>query len=427
VVEKNAQTGEDRTPIKRTHYLPHKTIKKMSSGKKQVVIIGAGYGGATLARALDKQGGKNAKFEVKIISPRDFLLHKISSLRAGVLASEGWKARTMIPLDGLFVNNKGSKFIRGLVASVDEANKVVRLEDGTQVKYDVLVISSGGRSYSPSEPPAAATSKSDTGAYFDSFHAAVKQAKSVCIVGTGPTGIELAGEIRNAYKDKPITLISRDSGVLASKDTAYYLPQAFKDKATKKIKEQKIDLVFNDEVASPSLAEEDLNTSIPWKVTPGGVKLKSGKKLDCDLVVYCVGFKLATSFLPSAWLDSTTKEVLVEDNMLVKGQTNVFAMGDAAKLEGSVKGAYGVSENAKKVLPRNIVAVLDGKKPTVKAIKVQGAMMLPIGPNGGATTLGGMNLGNWVTKMIKADSLFTKGFRQDLNASGSYPNAKNTF
>ncbi len=47
--------------------------------------------------------------------------------------------------------------------------------------------------------------------FFTKYQSAVAAAKNIVIVGGGPVGVELAGEL-TAYKDKKITVVTRAQG-----------------------------------------------------------------------------------------------------------------------------------------------------------------------------------------------------------------------
>ena len=51
-----------------------------SASPKKVVVLGAGYAGASVAAKLDRM----KEIDVTLVTPRDFILHKIGSLRAAV-------------------------------------------------------------------------------------------------------------------------------------------------------------------------------------------------------------------------------------------------------------------------------------------------------------------------------------------------------
>jgi len=326
-------------------------------------------------------------------------LNKYSGLRSA--AAEGkWPQRTMVPLSKLL---KNGKLVQGTVVSVDPKSKTVVLEDGQKLSWDVLCIASGSRNFSPGEPPVNVNTKAGTEAYYKSMHAALAATKNVVIVGTGPVGIEMAGEII-AYGQKgvKITLVSKSSQIL---DAPNPLSKGNISSVTQMLAKAKVEVILKDEVVSETFPE-DLSVASPLVQTPNGVKLRSGKHIPCDLLVYAVGSKVVTNFLPSEWLDPISHEILVDDQTLrVKGLYDVFGMGDAVKIPFTKMGYTG-AEDAK-VVAANVIEVVQGKAPTHK-IKRMGAMMLiPFGPKQGRVLLPFGTMGNWSASKAKGKGLFT--------------------
>ncbi|KAH9256038.1 hypothetical protein BASA81_005814 [Batrachochytrium salamandrivorans] len=368
--------------------------------KKQVIIVGGGYSGLYTARALDQANGKH-EFEITVISPReDFMLHKIGALRAAVRGEEAWKTRVMVPTTSVFSKNQSGKIVRGLVASVQEDAKTVTLQDGQVLKWDVLFVASGSISTSPAETLLVHSRQEQT-QYFTDFHQALTQSKSVLIVGAGPVGIELAGEIAATFGDKiQIQIVNKGKEILQTSPPL--APSGIKS-INSLLRRESVEVLLNDElVALPAM--ENGQT---WATTPGGIELKSGKKISCDLVVLAAGVKVSTSFLPPSWLDAATGEVEINpETFVLTKRKDVFAAGDAAKTNFTKLGYVAMGDAP--VVAKNILAVLKGKEPTNKVKRAKtGMMILPFGPSKGRILTPVMTLGNFTTSMVKSKDLFT--------------------
>ena len=104
----------------------------------QVVVVGAGYGGATAAKYLRLLSNNTA--QVTLIEPNaQFISCPISNL---VVGGSRQIAEITSPYAGL-EKNHGIKMIKDSVASIDAAKKTVLLASGKTVKYDKLVLSPG--------------------------------------------------------------------------------------------------------------------------------------------------------------------------------------------------------------------------------------------------------------------------------------------
>src|SRR5438132_5475903 len=63
-----------------------------------VVVVGGGYGGTAVAKALD------ATTDVVLVEPKDAFMHNIAALRA--LVDLSWLPRIFLPYTGLLTNGR---------------------------------------------------------------------------------------------------------------------------------------------------------------------------------------------------------------------------------------------------------------------------------------------------------------------------------
>lgn len=92
---------------------------------RTVAVIGGGYGGAAVAKALDEDA------DVVLIEPKDAFVHAAGSLRA--LVQPDWAGNIFFPYDRLL---QRGKVIRERAASVDPGG--VTLASGERVNGDYL-------------------------------------------------------------------------------------------------------------------------------------------------------------------------------------------------------------------------------------------------------------------------------------------------
>jgi NADPH-dependent 2,4-dienoyl-CoA reductase/sulfur reductase-like enzyme len=109
-----------------------------SASKAQVVVVGGGYGGATVAkyiRLLSDHG-----IDVMMIEPnRSFVSCPVSNL---VLSGDRSMADITNPYTGLS-GKHGVRIVHDRVAAVDADKRQVRLDGGSTIGYDKLVLSPG--------------------------------------------------------------------------------------------------------------------------------------------------------------------------------------------------------------------------------------------------------------------------------------------
>jgi sulfide dehydrogenase [flavocytochrome c] flavoprotein subunit len=104
----------------------------------QIVVVGAGYGGATAAKYLRMMSNNTA--QVTVIEPNpQFISCPLSNL---VVGGSRQINELSVAYGGL-EKNHGVKMVKDSVASIDQQKKTVQLASGQTIKYDKLVLSPG--------------------------------------------------------------------------------------------------------------------------------------------------------------------------------------------------------------------------------------------------------------------------------------------
>lgn len=174
----------------------------MSRFKPRVVIIGAGFAGVTLAKAL-----RRLPVETLIIDKRNY--HTFQPLLYQV-ATAGLEPESIAhSVRGMFHATANCEFLLGEVIGIDKNNKWVHLQDGSRVSYDYLVIAIGAVStffgtegaeqfsFTLKSVPDAIAIRSHVLKMFEMVNAdpdLIDQGYlNFVVVGGGPTGVEVAG------------------------------------------------------------------------------------------------------------------------------------------------------------------------------------------------------------------------------------------
>ena len=107
-----------------------------AKGNPKVVVVGAGYGGATCAKYI-RMWGENV--DVTLIEPNDkFVSCPISNWVLG-----GIKTMDDITMGYENLPKHGIKMVKDYVVGVDTAKRIVKLKGGSTVAYDRLVLAPG--------------------------------------------------------------------------------------------------------------------------------------------------------------------------------------------------------------------------------------------------------------------------------------------
>ncbi len=171
---------------------------------KEIVILGAGYGGLLTAQTLRKYLSKDeAKITVVNKYPTHQLITELHRLAGGTIAEKG----ISFSLEKLF-KGKDVNVVVQEVKSFSVANKEVFLADGSVISYDTLVVALGSQTGFFGIPGLEENSmvlKSVEDAnriynHIESKIAAYAKSKdaadgTIVIGGGGLTGVELVGEI----------------------------------------------------------------------------------------------------------------------------------------------------------------------------------------------------------------------------------------
>src|SRR4051794_5578942 len=167
-----------------------------------VVVIGGGYGGVNLAKALDEV------LDVVLVEPKDAFVHNIGSLRA--LVDPAFLPKIFLPYGRLLTHGR---VIRDRAVEVT-THRVV-LASGDAIDADYIVLATGS-----AYPFPAKSNAHDAEDAMDNYrlaHDDLAHANRVLLIGAGPVGIELAGEILTKWPDKHVTLLDVGDDVLGDR------------------------------------------------------------------------------------------------------------------------------------------------------------------------------------------------------------------
>src|SRR6202035_2434324 len=102
------------------------------AGRPTVVVVGGGYGGIAVAKALDETSN------VVLVEPKDAFMHNVAALRA--LVDPSWLPKIFLPYDGLLAHGR---VVRDRALVVDPHRVVTA--SGQEIAADYIVLASGWR------------------------------------------------------------------------------------------------------------------------------------------------------------------------------------------------------------------------------------------------------------------------------------------
>ncbi|KAF8891929.1 FAD/NAD-P-binding domain-containing protein [Gymnopilus junonius] len=371
----------------------------MATSKRDIVIVGGGGAGSQIARALSQQL-EAGSHSITVIESREFFTHYPGCLRMLVSDRDHLEETALIPLDKLFPSGNG-KLVRAYISSISQNDKgqggKVTTDGGNVYNYDILVLAPGNVWEGPLAFP---SSRKAAVAFVEEWREKIKKSKGIAIVGGGAVGCELAGEIRDIYPEKSLSVIQRESQLLVST-----YPDKFRADVQRRLAERDIRVITNDEI-------QDI-----FEYPAERVATRKGTFVDADLVIPCRGGHPNTGFISSLGENLLTSAgcVKVDQYLQVQGKPGVFAAGDIIEW-AEVKQVVKTAGHATTIVA-NIKSILAGKPPAAVYKPMFEILALTNGAGGGATYMGilwGLHFGNWFTRFLKAKDLFITKTRQGL-------------
>jgi NADH dehydrogenase FAD-containing subunit len=354
------------------------------TGQPTVVVVGGGYGGTAVAKALDETAN------VVLVEPKESFMHNIAALRA--LVDPSWLPRIFLPYSGLLANGR---VVRDRAASVQPGRVVT--SSGEEIAADFVVLATGS-----SYPFPAKTDLVDTERVFEQFratHRALSQAGRVLLLGAGPVGIELAGEIRAVWPEKSIVLLDARDEVLGGP----FMP-ALRSELGRQLTEFNVDVLLGSPLREAPPTE-------PGALGAFTVATESGVEVTADLWFRCYGVVPNSDYLGKELSTARLADGYVEvgPTMQVAGQTTVFALGDLSTADAKMAGFAG--RQAATVVA-NITALATGTSDLVDYQSMGTAIVVPIGPSGGAGQFPGQDevVGREVVSDVKGRDMMVDRF-----------------
>uniref|UniRef100_A0A0W0GER0 FAD/NAD(P)-binding domain-containing protein n=1 Tax=Moniliophthora roreri TaxID=221103 RepID=A0A0W0GER0_MONRR len=224
---------------------------KRADDRTTILIVGGGSAGVNITRPLSKS-----------LDPAKYNVNHLED-------------QIMVPYDKLFHNGNGT-FVQGEVTKINQkpgdTHGEVVLSNGKTLEYDILVLATGGKWDGPLAFP---KEPSEVVSFICKRRKEFSKSQNILLVGGGTVGIELAGEIRDIWPGKEVTVIQRDRLLL---NNTY--PDKFRVAMQKQIESRGVKVIVDDSIGD-----------VASGVSKGTLTTRKGKALQPDLVVRAWGAK----------------------------------------------------------------------------------------------------------------------------------------
>ena len=324
----NAVTSGNYDPFSQQPALKQCAVRVRARNVAQqgrVVIVGAGHAGVACAleiRALDSQR------EITILGDeraRPYNRVRLHEAAAGISTMNEIALADAARLESLNIELRRDSS----VFEINRGRSCVTLASGEEIQYSSLVLAMGA---APRKP----NITNPSGVYFlrsandaEKIRGALTSAKRIAIIGAGPLGVELAGEIAEAghtitlatFADLPLNnQLDRRAGEL--------LLNAIEAKGIGWLPDFALAKFRGEQHVTHAIAED-------------------GREVEADLIICAIGVLPRTEIAAKAGV-LCARGVVVDSRMRTNDK-NIFAVGDLAEFEGRCVGLVAVSREQSEV------------------------------------------------------------------------------
>jgi apoptosis-inducing factor 2 len=353
-----------------------------------VAVVGGGYGGIAVAKALDEVA------DVRLIEPRETFVHNVAALRA--VTDPDWIGRLFLPYSRLLTRGR---VVRDRAVRVDADS--VTLGSGAQIEADYIILATGSRYPFPAKPDLdeapAATAKLHTA------HRALTSARHALLLGAGPVGLELAGEIKAAWPEKSVTIVDPARDILSG-----VYPGEFRAELRSQLAALDVTLILGTSLSTESLPR-------PATAQAFTATTQDGTAIGADIWFRCYGAEPVTDYL-AADLQAARQDdghLQVTGQLQMEGHPTVFAIGDITAIPEAKRAQAAVAHA--QVAAANITSLISGRPDLACYSPQPPGISVPLGPAGGASYAPHVGIvGPERTAQIKGADLMIPAFKQLL-------------
>jgi len=342
----------------------------MAAPRHRVVILGAGFGGLSAAKAL-----ANAPVEVTVIDRRNY--HLFQPLLYQVATAGLSPADIAAPIRSILRGQANARVLLGRVQGIDRRSRDVLLEDGRRIPFDSLVVATGARhayfGHDEWEPVAPGLKKIDDAidirrrillAFERAEMATDEETRhrllTLAVVGAGPTGVELVGAMAELAKKALAAdfraIDPRQARILlieAAPRPLTAFPESLSAKAKTQLEELGVELLLGAKVTRCDDAGLEIEDS------------KGRRFIPAATVIWAAGVEASPA---ARWLDVASDRagrVPVTPYLNLPDDPRLFVIGDTALVSGAdgkpLPGVAPVAKQQGEYVARQIRLALAGK------------------------------------------------------------------
>ena len=368
----------------------------------RIVIVGGGFAGTTLARALGNLRWPG--LELTLVSDESYTT--FNPLLPEAVGASVFPEQVVAPLREMLDARRGDRFIMGRVTALDPPSGTLRCETlgGERVLgYDELVLAFGNRARLDLIPGTAlhALPLKTVGDALHIRNVVLRRLARIeletdpalrlglghfVVIGGGFSGVEVAGElvdclqsIRRYYPrvqggELRVTLLHDQERLLPE------LPARLGEAGLRSLRARGVEVRLHARASS---------------ITEHSVRLADGSEIDAQTVICTIGTR-PNPLASELGLATERGRIVVDDDLSVPGHAGVWALGDCALVRNGVDGQFApptaqFAVQQARHLARNLLAKSGGRPTRAFAARSRG-MMAAIGRRNGVAEVFGVGI-----------------------------------
>ncbi|MCY6382076.1 NAD(P)/FAD-dependent oxidoreductase [Hoeflea prorocentri] len=388
---------------------------------RDVVIIGAGFGGLSAAKEL-----AGAPVNVTLVDQQNH--HLFQPLLYQVATAALTPAEIAVPIRSVLRRQRNARVLMDRVIDVDADAATVVTESGRTLPFDALVIATGARhSYFGKDDWATHApglkTLNDALGLREKILMAFEQAEMVVendpeaarrfqtfvVVGAGPTGVELAGAIAELSQSVMRDFRHIDGAnnrIILLEGGPRVLPSFAEDLSLRAMHDLK------------ALGVEVRTETMVTDIAAGHVTTNQGD-IPTETVIWAAGVQASPA---GAWLglaNGRSGHVEVDETLRPKGFDNIYVIGDTARHEadgGALPGIAPVAKQMGQYVGRRLSKLASGKEPPSGFRYLDAGSLATIGRNRAVADIFGLKVKGFAGWLLwgAAHVYFLIGFKNRL-------------
>lgn len=376
---------------------------KSSILSKRVVVYGGGMAGAILVKSL------SSITEVTLVDPLDYFEVPMAAPRN--LVKPGFAEKAIVPFTEALPK---VRHVHGKLIEFSPGGGKVATVSGEELllQSDVTVLATGSH-FANNLMRGTEGAGAGRKAFYARFSERIDASRNIVIIGGGPIGVEVAGEIAEAHgSSKHVTILEAGPRILGG------TTEQMAEHVTGMLRSRGVSVLVSERLVDGGSDHRDV-------FAPAGVAVTAnGLRIHYDLMIWCTGGRSNTDYMRKHFssLLNAQDRVRVTPELSVVGLPSVYAIGDITDLDEN-KMAWHVAGQVKTAL-WNIRQTLEGKQGVNRLRKYRPqtgnpSMVVTIGSTAGVAHLKGVGIvkADWLVSVIKARHMFVPKYRKALGVS----------